>query len=734
MCGGATMKCRYYTFSLIVALLFLCSCVLNGFNGFVYAEEGQPDAVETSSVTAMAALNDGSAAASDEGEAPTAASDEGEAPAAATVSDGGEAAAVNDGPAAAVSDGGEAPAAVGDGPAANDGSAAASAGGDAPAAAADTPGSNSIAACESAAITAEDTPATTNAGGVAPATATTMSETPVAAVAVSSTPAVAVSSTPAAAVVNKTPTTPAASSESMTTPTETSEPVTAPTETSESITIPTETNGHATAPTETNRHATAPIAVSDPTKAPASKEHFSSFSPADASGQKSASDSGTLKIASAAGGTFSVVLSNQVYGYAGSSDDGNLSATFDLSFLSDELTSAPEGWTDPSGQGFYQSSFSLANMGRTTRGGIPSSSWVIIESTPSSSNPGAAYGQSFTTSYIVNGQYLAAPPQMLNEDGSAPDLSEFSLMRFANQPGDRKYLYVINDSEDPLTLSIDVKNYSCSFLYPVHSGKGPETILRDIPKTITLQPGEYGYLSLTDNSDLPAGARLSDTQPSLTPLDVNVLAGISSVGAFDDAHSIWSLPSGSALGDGAYALFRVEKRKTDTDNPKTDDSEDPNPGEENEKTPDDPAPPEETKETPDNPAPPAQTEKTPDNPAPPAQTEKTPDNPAPPAQTEKTPDNPASPTDIQKQQEPTSSTTPAPKKKQKKSKNTAQQNPVSEHTAVTRRTASSETPGDHADPVNTADHAPIEWYLTLMLAAGAAMLVLSLSLRRRRDR
>ena len=416
-----------------------------------------------------------------------------------------------------------------------------------------------------------------------------------------------------------------------------------------------------------------------------------------------------------------MVLSNQVYGYAGSSDDGNLSATFDLSFLSDELTSAPEGWTDPSGQGFYQSSFSLANMGRTTRGGIPSSSWVIIESTPSSSNPGAAYGQSFTTSYIVNGQYLAAPPQMLNEDGNAPDLSEFSLMRFANQPGDRKYLYVINDSEDPLTLSIDVKNYSCSFLYPVHSGKGPETILRDIPKTITLQPGEYGYLSLTDNSDVPAEARLSDTQPSLTPLDVNVLAGISSVGAFDDAHSIWSLPSGSALGDGAYALFRVEKRKTDTDNPKTDDSEDPNPGEENEKTPDDPAPPEETKETPDNPAPPAQAEKTPDN-------------PAPPAQTEKTPDNPASPTDIQKQQEPTSSTTPAPKKKQKKSKNTAQQNPVSEHTAVTRRTASSETPGDHADPVNTADHAPIEWYLTLMLAAGAAMLALSLFLRRRRDR
>ena len=686
MYGGATMKCRYYTFSLIVELLFLCSCVLNGFNGFVYAEEGQPDAVETSSVTAMAALNDGSAAASDEGEAP----------AAATVSDGGEAAAVNDGPAAAVSDGGDGPAAaVSDGPAANDGSAAASAGGDAPAAAADTPGSNSIAACESAAITAEDTPATTNAGGVAPATATTMSETPV-----------AVSSTPAAAVVNKTPTTPAASSESMTTPTETSEPATAPTETSESTTIPTETNGHATAPTETNRHATAPIAVSDPTKAPDSKEHFSSFSPADASAQKSTADSGTVKIASAAEGTFSVVLSNQVYGYAGSSDDGNLSATFDLSFLSDELTSAPEGWTAPSGQGFYQSSFSLANMGRTTRGGIPSSSWVIIESTPSSSNPGAAYGQSFTTSYIVNGQYLAAPPQMLNEDGNAPDLSEFSLMRFANQPGDRKYLYVINDSEDPLTLSIDVKNYSCSFLYPVDSGKGPESILRDIPKTITLQPGEYGYLFLTDNSDLPAGARLSDTQPSLTPLDVNVLAGISSVGAFDDAHSIWSLPQSSILGDGAYALFRVEKRKTDTDNPKTDDSEDPNPGEENEKTPDDPAPLEKTKETPDN--------------------------PAPPGQAEKTPDNPATPTDMQKQPEPTASTTPAPK--QKKSKNTAQQNPVSEHTAVTRRTASSETPGDHADPVNTADHAPIEWYLTLMLAAGAAMLALSLFLRRRRDR
>jgi DNA-binding response OmpR family regulator len=69
-----------------------------------------------------------------------------------------------------------------------------------------------------------------------------------------------------------------------------------------------------------------------------------------------------------------------------------------------------------------------------------------------------------------------------------------------------------------------------------------------------------------------------------------------------------------------------------------------------------------------------------------------------------------------------------------KHKNTAQQKPVNEHTVLTRRTASSEAPGDHADPVNTADHAPIEWYLVLMLAAGAVMLALSLSLRRRRDR
>ena len=93
-----------------------------------------------------------------------------------------------------------------------------------------------------------------------------------------------------------------------------------------------------------------------------------------------------------------------------------------------------------------------------------------------------------------------------------------------------------------------------------------------------------------------------------------------------------------------------------------------------------------------------------------------------------------SPTDIQKQPEPTVPSAPVQKKKQRKDKNTAQQKPVNEHTAVTRRTASSETPGDHADPVNTADHAPIEWYLALMLAAGAAMLALSLFLRRRRDR
>ena len=667
------MKRRYYTFSLITALLLFCSCV---FNGFVYAEEGWSDAVETSSVPAETTVNDGPEVVSD---GPAAVS---EAPASTAV--------VSDIPTATATT----------------------------TAQASCPDPTIVS--KSAAPTAEEAPVTTNAGSETPVASTTVSETPMA--------AAAVSSTTAAAVVSEPPTTPAASSEPTTTPTGTSEPMTTPTETSEPMATPTETNEPAATPAEASKPAIAPAAASDSAAPPAASSDVTAAmaesamaEPADASGQKSTADSGTLKIASAAGGTFSVVLSNQVYGYAGSSEDGNLSATFDLSFLSDELTSAPEGWTDPSGQGFYQSSFSLANMGRTTRGGIPSSGWVIIESTPSSSNPGAAYGQSFTTSYIVNGQYLAAPPQMLNEDGNAPDLSEFSLMRFANQPGDRKYLYVINDSEDPLTLSIDVKNYSCSFLYPVHSGKDPETILRDIPKTITLQPGEYGYLSLTDNRDIPAEARLSDTQPSLTPLDVNVLAGISSVGAFDDAHSIWSLPSGSALGDGAYALFRVEKRKTDTDNPKTDDSEDLGTGEENEKTPDDPVPPEETKETPDNPAPPAQAEKTPDN-------------PAPPAQTEKAPGNPATPTDMQKQPEATVPTTPVQKKKQRKDKNTAQQKPTNEHTVLTRRTASSETPVDRADPVNTADHTPIEWYLALMLAAGAAMLALSLFLRRRRDR
>ena len=688
------MKRRYYTFSLVSALLLFCSCV---FNGFVYAEEGWSDAVETSSVPAETTVSDGPEVVSDGpaavSEAPASTAVVSDIPTATTTAQAScpdptivskSAASTAEEAPAATNAGSEAPAAatVSDGPTTaaaatvSEAQAAATVS-DGPTTAADTPGSNPIVACESATTTAEETPATTNTGSA-----------------------------------------PTETNEPMATPTETSEPMATPSETSEPAATPSETREPIIAPAVASDTAAAPAASSDVTAASAES---AMAEPADASAQKSTADSGTVKIASAAEGTFSVVLSNQVYGYAGSSEDGNLSATFDLSFLSDELTSAPEGWTDPSGQGFYQSSFSLANMGRTTRGGIPSSCGVIIGTTPSSSNPGAAYGQSFTTSYIVNGQYLAAPPQMLNEDGNAPDLSEFSLMRFANQPGDRKYLYVINDSEDPLTLSIDVKNYSCSFLYPVDSGKGPETILRDIPKTITLQPGEYGYLSLTDNSDLPAGARLSDTQPSITPLDVNVLAGISSVGAFDDAHSIWSLPPGSALGDGAYALFRVEKRKTDTDNPKTDDSEDPNPGEENEKTPDDPVPPEETKETPDTPAPPAQTEKTPDN-------------PAPPAQTEKAPDNPASPTDIQKQPEPTASTAPAPKKKQRKDKNTAQQNPVNEHTAVTRRTASSETPGDHADPVNTADHAPIEWYLTLMLAAGAAMLALSLFLRRRRDR
>ena len=359
------MKRRYYTFSLITALLLFCSCV---FNGFVYAEEGWSDAVETSSVPAETTVNDGPEVVSD---GPAAVS---EAPASTAV--------VNDIPTATTT------------------------------AQASCPDPTIVS--KSAAPTAEDTSAATNAGSEAPAAAT-VSETPMA--------AAAVSSTTAAAVVSEPPTTPAASSEPTTTPTGTSEPMTTPTETSEPMATPAETSEPAATPAETREPIIAPAIASDaaaapaaPNDVPATPAESAMAEPADASGQKSTADSGTLKIASAAGGTFSVVLSNQVYGYAGSSEDGNLSATFDLSFLSDELTSAPDGWTDPMGAGFYQSSFSLANMGRTTRGGIPSSCGVIIGTTPSSSNPGAAYGQSFTTSYIVNGQYLAAPPQMLNED------------------------------------------------------------------------------------------------------------------------------------------------------------------------------------------------------------------------------------------------------------------------------------------------------------------------------
>ena len=195
----------------------------------------------------------------------------------------------------------------------------------------------------------------------------------------------------------------------------------------------------------------------------------------DASSDDSSDDS--------SGNSFSMTLTNHVYGYADTDggDDGNgvnsgdvgndsgedkTTAVFNLKVLKDALLDVLQSWLDTgwseSGR-FLSRSVSLKNHASETISGIPSSAQVTISvnekgDAPTVLGEGAAQ-QHFTRSWITNDGYRDNTAHFsVNSGKNLTGNVEYTLMRIAKSPQEVKPLHIINDSEDAsLRLSVDIE-------------------------------------------------------------------------------------------------------------------------------------------------------------------------------------------------------------------------------------------------------------------------------------
>ena len=369
--------------------------------------------------------------------------------------------------------------------------------------------------------------------------------------------------------------------------------------------------------------------------------------------------------------TFSITLRNLVYGTPVSEDLTSLTATFVLKIakklISDDLLSNLTGWSMDSLNLNYEYTVNLdANSEPVTVRGIPSICPVKITTTASGSE-----GE-FSKSFIVDGKYVQSPAPRtveMNEDGNQTGDHEFSLIRVQNQ-GTQKPLFVINDSDIALKLSLDVEGTPFVFFIG-GSTSGSANPTPDSPAEITLPSKAYGFLSADGN--------VSDsTKVRITPIGATVNQSISPdwAGSYSETDGFWSLKSGESLKDGSYVMFRVEEPKTDN-------------SQEEEKTPSNP-------ETPSGESEP-ESEKQPETQP---ETETPPANPSPEG----------------------SPSSPAPKKK-KDTK--APSNPDENRTYRNTTSAPSDaTSSGRTTAVDTADRTPVELYVVMMIAAAAAAMAL----------
>ena len=189
--------------------------------------------------------------------------------------------------------------------------------------------------------------------------------------------------------------------------------------------------------------------------------------------------------------TYSIILRNQVYGDADNAQARDLSARLTLRIYDTaSLPVCPEDWSDDSGSYFRE--LVIKNMESQTIPGIPFSCPVWVEEPtliyednsevqPVLINEGNASTVPYSRSAIVNGSYQdisSSPDYELNADGNQRGDCEYTLMWTANRDGE-KPLYIINDSDTALSLSIDTE--SSSVVYVPGEAEQDREQLRDDP-------------------------------------------------------------------------------------------------------------------------------------------------------------------------------------------------------------------------------------------------------------
>lgn|GEM_PF-5111934 len=270
--------------------------------------------------------------------------------------------------------------------------------------------------------------------------------------------------------------------------------------------------------------------------------------------------------------TFTLSLRNLIFGYSGAPDSQDTAASFELRIDKDDIPEAFSGilqdWREAGS--FLTRIISLVSGGHESVEGIPGSCKVTVLPTAASTLPAGNGGsQSFSRACIVDGQYREfCQASVLNDAlNRVSGHAEFSMLRFAELNDSGQLLYLINDSDIPLPMSLKVDGTGSYVIAGTDTDACPELSERQ-PVSIQIPARSFVYLTPAPGADANQSAQFT-----FTPGNVHVNAGISSLNglngySYNADTGVMSLAPGAFSRNGQFAMFRVEDpRSGSSENP-----------------------------------------------------------------------------------------------------------------------------------------------------------------------
>ena len=270
--------------------------------------------------------------------------------------------------------------------------------------------------------------------------------------------------------------------------------------------------------------------------------------------------------------TFTLSLRNLIFGHSGAPDSQDTAASFELRIDKDDIPEAFSGilqdWREAGG--FLTRIISLVSGGHESVEGIPGSCKVTVLPTAASTLPAGNGGsQSFSRACIVDGQYREfCQASVLNDAlNRVSGHAEFSMLRFAALNDSGQLLYLINDSDIPLPMSLKVDGTGSYVIAGTDTDACPELSERQ-PVSIQIPARSFVYLTPAPGADADQSAQFT-----FTPGNVHVNAGISSLNglngySYNADTGVMSLAPGAFSRNGQFAMFRVEDpRSGSSENP-----------------------------------------------------------------------------------------------------------------------------------------------------------------------